>query len=107
MKFVLAGLVALFVLGADMSFSGPSPSGVALSIVTTADGQPARRSVRRTARRTSRRTAERYSGYYGAPRIYPALPGGCVTVVVNGVRVHRCGGIYYRPSAGGYVVFHP
>lgn len=31
-----------------------------------------------------------------------ALPAGCVATVVNGVRVHRCGAVVYRPvvSAG-------
>lgn len=26
------------------------------------------------------------------------LPAGCVPVVVNGVRVHRCGNVVYRPT---------
>jgi MFS superfamily sulfate permease-like transporter len=31
-----------------------------------------------------------------------ALPAGCVSTIVNGVRVHRCGAVMYRPvvSAG-------
>jgi hypothetical protein len=27
-----------------------------------------------------------------------ALPRGCVGAVVNGVRVHRCGAVVYRPT---------
>jgi hypothetical protein len=52
------------------------------------------------ARRTTRR-AIALSGIYVA-----ALPPACVRVTVNGTRLWRCGGIYYRAYDGRYVVVY-
>lgn len=50
--------------------------------------------ARRTRRRTVRRTA-----------VYAAtLPRGCTNVTINGGLLHQCGGIYYQPYNGQYVV---
>lgn len=107
MKHFLAMLIVSLIFAADLSLPQFHQLSKGTSFISTAEAQPARRSVRRTARRTSRRTTARHSAYYAPPRVYPALPGGCVSVVVNGVRVHRCGSLYYRPASGGYVVFTP
>ena len=48
----------------------------------------------RTARRTIRRT-----GVYVA-----TLPRGCIRTTMHGYSVWRCGGVYYQPHGGRYVV---
>lgn len=55
-------------------------------------------SVAGVARRTTRRTIARTSVYVAA------LPVGCSTVMINGVSVSQCGGVYYQPYGGRYVV---
>lgn len=55
-------------------------------------------SVAGVARRTTRRTIRRTSRYVAV------LPGGCSTVVVNGVTLHQCGGVYYQSSGSQYVI---
>jgi hypothetical protein len=52
------------------------------------------------ARRATRR-ALALSGIYVA-----ALPPACVRVTVDGMRLWRCGGIYYRAYSGRYVVVY-
>ena len=32
------------------------------------------------------------------------LPAHCSAVIVDGVHLHRCGGVYYRPHGSRYVV---
>lgn len=54
-------------------------------------------SVAGVARRTTRRTIRR--GAYVA-----SLPRTCVRATVYGYAVYQCGGVYYQPSGGGYVV---
>jgi hypothetical protein len=50
--------------------------------------------ARRTRRRVIRRTA-----------VYAAtLPRGCTNVTINGGLLHQCGGTYYQPYNGQYVV---
>ena len=55
-------------------------------------------SVAGVARRTTRRTIRRTSVYVAT------LPRGCATVVIEGVTLHQCGGTYYQPYGGQYVV---
>jgi hypothetical protein len=57
-------------------------------------------SVAGVARRTTRRVIRRSTIYVAA------LPRGCVTTSVNGVTVWRCGGTYYQPYGGRYVVVY-
>ena len=57
-------------------------------------------SVAGVARRTTRRTIRRSTVYVAA------LPAGCVRTSVNGVVVWRCGGVYYQPYGGRYVVVY-
>lgn len=54
-------------------------------------------SVAGVARRTTRRTIRR--GAYVA-----SLPHTCARATVYGYAVYQCGGVYYQPSGGGYVV---
>jgi hypothetical protein len=82
---------------ASVSFPG-------LAIVSGAEarvGRPATpRSVAGVARRTTRRTIRRSAIYVST------LPAGCVRTSVNGVAVSRCGGTYYQPYGGRYVVIY-
>ena len=55
-------------------------------------------SVAGVARRTTRRTIRRTSIYAAT------LPRGCTTVVIEGTSLHQCGGTYYQPYGGQYVV---
>ncbi len=55
-------------------------------------------SVAGVARRTSRRVVRRTSVYVAA------LPGGCSTVVIEGVTLHQCGTTYYQAVDSQYVV---
>lgn len=62
-------------------------------------GRPATpASVAGVARRTTRRTIHRTSV------VAATLPRGCSTVVIEGTRLHHCGGTYYLASGGKYVV---
>ena len=74
------------------------------SFVSSAEARVGRprtpRSVAGVARRTTRRTIRRSAVYLST------LPGGCGTVVVNGMRLTRCGGVYYQPYGGRYVVVY-
>ena len=56
------------------------------------------RSVGGVARRTTRRVVRRTTNYVAV------LPAGCEVVVVNDVSLHSCGGVYYEPYNGQYVV---
>jgi hypothetical protein len=55
-------------------------------------------SVAGVARRTTRRTIYRTTAYVAA------LPAGCTTVIVSGVSLHQCGGVYYQPYNNQYVI---
>jgi len=55
-------------------------------------------SVAGVARRTTRRTIRRTTVYAAT------LPRGCTTVVIEGTRLHQCGGTYYQPYNNQYVV---
>lgn len=55
-------------------------------------------SVAGVARRTTRRTIARTTVYVST------LPPSCSIVVVNGVSLSQCGGVYYQPYGGRYVV---
>jgi hypothetical protein len=57
-------------------------------------------SVAGVARRTTRRVVRRSTIYVAA------LPAACVRVSVNGAVVWRCGGTYYQPYGGRYVVVY-
>jgi hypothetical protein len=52
------------------------------------------------ARRTTRRVIRRSTVYVAA------LPAGCVRTSINGVVLWSCGGVYYQPYGGRYVVVY-
>jgi hypothetical protein len=77
------------------------PGGFFVSEAQARIGRPATpRSVAGVARRTTRRTIRRTSRYVAT------LPRGCTTVVIEGTALHHCGGTYYQPYGGRYVVVH-
>jgi hypothetical protein len=51
------------------------------------------------ARRTTRRVIRR-GAYVGA------IPAGCAIGTYYGYRLYYCGGVYYQPSGGGYVIVY-
>lgn len=55
-------------------------------------------SVAGVARRTTRRTIRRTTAYVAT------LPRGCSTTVIEGMSLYQCGGTYYQPYGGRYVV---
>jgi hypothetical protein len=57
-------------------------------------------SVAGVARRTTRRVIRRSATYIAV------LPRGCGGVTINGVALYRCGGSYYQPYGGRYVVVY-
>lgn len=62
-------------------------------------GRPATAtSVAGVARRTTRRVVRRTTVYV------TTLPAGCTTVVIDNVSLRSCGGVYYQPYQGQYVV---
>lgn len=52
------------------------------------------------ARRTTRRVIRRSAIYAST------LPAGCLSVMVNGIAIWRCGSVYYQPYGGRYVVVY-
>jgi hypothetical protein len=77
------------------------PAGSLVSSAEARVGRPLTAgSVAGVARRTTRRTIRR-STIYSA-----TLPSGCATTSVNGITVWRCGGTYYQPYGGRYVVVY-
>lgn len=85
--------------------AGPDYLSSGIFLVSSAQarvGRPATPgSVAGVARRSTRRVIRR--GAYVA-----ALPAGCRQTTVDGYGVYACGGAYYQPSGGGYVIvtFH-
>lgn len=69
--------------------------------------------VRRTSRRTTRRAVHRHHavgaaavGAYAVGRRFYALPTGCGSIIVGGVRYYRCTDVYYRPYYEGATVVY-
>ncbi|OWK21799.1 hypothetical protein AJ88_11900 [Mesorhizobium amorphae CCBAU 01583] len=85
----------------DGLLSEPYPSVGFVSSAEARVGRPVTPgSVAGVARRTTRRVVRRSTTYIAA------LPAGCARVVVNGVALSRCGGVYYQPYGGRYVVVY-
>ncbi|WP_234716908.1 hypothetical protein [Ensifer adhaerens] len=79
----------------------PMPFGSFVSEAQAVVGRPVTPgSVAGVARRTTRRVIRRSAVYVAA------LPSGCVKTSINGVLIWRCGGIYYQPYDGRYVVVY-
>ena len=100
--FICRIVAACSAFAAGLAVSDRIPLTVEGSLVSSAQaviGRPATPgSAAGVARRTTRRTIARTSVYVAA------LPAGCSTVVVNGVSLSQCGGVYYQSSGGRYVV---
>ncbi|MFU0505770.1 hypothetical protein [Pseudaminobacter sp. NGMCC 1.201702] len=79
----------------------PTPFGSFISAAHAVVGRPLTPgSVAGVARRTTRRVIRRSSIYAAT------LPAGCTKMSINGAVVWRCGGIYYQPYGGRYVVVY-
>jgi hypothetical protein len=98
-NFVAAAIVSLAMLAADSLV--PMSIGSFVSEAHAVVGRPLTPgSVAGAARRTTRRVIRRSSVYVAA------LPTGCVQTTVNGLLIWRCGGVYYQPYGGRYVVVY-
>lgn len=103
LKTCFAAAVVGFALIATDGWLGTNviPAGTFVSSAEARVGRPLTPgSVAGVARRTTRRTIRRSAIYVST------LPAGCVNTVVNGVSVSRCGGTYYQPYGGRYVVVY-
>ena len=86
-------------LRACLVVDGLFPDGLVVSNAHAVIGRPLTpMSVAGVARRTTRRTIRRTTVYAAT------LPRGCTTVIVEGATLHQCGGTYYQPYGGQYVV---
>lgn len=98
-KVVSVAISGLALLAADTLL--PAPFGSFVSEAYAIVGRPLTPgSVAGVARRTTRRVIRRSSMYVAT------LPAGCVRANVNGIVVWRCGGAYYQPYGGRYVVVY-
>lgn len=98
-KLLLAPLVGLGMLAVDSLL--PTSLGLFVSEAHAVLGRPLTPgSVAGVARRTTRRVIRRSSIYVAT------LPAGCVRTSVNGAVVWSCGGAYYQPYGGRYVVVY-
>lgn len=98
-KFVYAAIAGFAVLAADVLT--PLPIDLLVSEAKARVGRPLTPgSVAGVARRTTRRVIRRSSIYVAT------LPAGCVRTSVNGAVVWSCGGAYYQPYGGRYVVVY-
>ncbi len=98
-KYVSAAVLSMALIAADSWMA--LPFGPFVSDAQARIGRPATPgSVAGVARRTTRRVIRRSTVYVAA------LPAGCVRTSVNGVVVWSCGGAYYQPYGGRYVVVY-
>ncbi|KOF20076.1 hypothetical protein AC244_09200 [Ensifer adhaerens] len=98
-KVLCAAIAGLAMLAVDSLM--PMPFGSFVSEAQAVVGRPVTPgSVAGVARRTTRRVIRRSAVYVAA------LPSGCVKTSINGVLIWRCGGIYYQPYDGRYVVVY-
>jgi len=88
-------------LAAGLLLDGGFDSGIVVSEAQARVGRPATPgSVAGVARRTTRRTIRRSTIYIAT------LPRGCTTVNIDGTMLSKCGGTYYQPHNGQYVVVY-
>lgn len=99
LKLLPVAIAGLAMLAADNLV--PAPFGSFVSGAHAIIGRPVTPgSVAGVARRTTRRVIRRSTVYAAT------LPAGCVRTSVNGAVVWRCGGVYYQPYDGRYVVVY-
>ena len=101
-KYALAlGLVTAFLVTDGLSQGDLTPFGSFVSSAEARVGRPLTpASVAGVARRTTRRTIRRSTIYIAT------LPAACVRVNVNGMTLSQCGGVYYQPYGGRYVMVY-
>lgn len=98
-KLVLATVTALTMFAVDSVV--PLPLGTFVSKAQAGVGRPLTPdSVAGVARRTTRREIRRSSVYVAT------LPTGCISTSINAAVVWRCGGAYYQPYGGRFVVVY-
>jgi hypothetical protein len=101
-KSALAALALVFAAG-DIEIGGQQVSLGLIKIDTSAEARVGRPltpiSGAGVARRTTRRVIRR--GAYIA-----VLPAGCPYGMYYGYNLYYCGGTYYQPSSGGYVIVY-
>lgn len=101
-KYLSAAAVVAAVIATEGWLAGQS--GQASFIIAEAEARVGRPltpgSVAGVARRTTRRTVRRSAIYVAA------LPAACVKTSISGIVVWRCGGTYYQPYGGHYVVVY-
>jgi hypothetical protein len=86
-------------LAAGFLVDGGLHIGIVVSEAQARIGRPATPgSVAGVARRTTRRRIRRTTIYVAT------LPRGCTTVNIDGTVLSQCGGTYYQPYNGQYVV---
>lgn len=99
LKILPVALAGLAMLAVDHVV--PTPFGSFVSEAHAIVGRPITPgSVAGVARRTTRRVIRRSTVYAAT------LPAGCVRSSVSGTVVWRCGGVYYQPYDGRYVVVY-
>jgi hypothetical protein len=101
-KYALAlGLVTAFLVGDGLLDGRLVPVGSIVSSAEARVGHPLTPgSVAGVARRTTRRTIRRSTVYIAR------LPAHCTRININGVILSHCGGVYYQPYGGRYVMVH-
>jgi hypothetical protein len=101
-KSSLAALALVFVAG-DVEVGGQQVSLGLVRMTTGAEARVGRPltpvSAAGVARRTTRRVIRR--GAYIA-----TIPAGCPYGAYYGYNLYYCGGTYYQPSNGGYVIVY-
>jgi hypothetical protein len=98
-KFVGTVIASLSLLVVDTIV--PVPIGSFVSEAHAVVGRPLTPgSVAGVARRTTRRVIRRSTVYVST------LPAGCIRTSVNGVVIWQCGGVYYQPYSGRYVMVY-
>lgn len=98
-KIVPAALAGLAMLAMDSMM--PPLFGSFISDAQARVGRPLTPvSVAGVSRRTTRRVIRRSTVYV------VTLPAGCLRMSVNGTVIWRCGGVYYQPYGGRYVVVY-
>ena len=95
------GALAVGLMATALILDGWIPFGFVVPEAQAVVGRPLTPgSVAGVARRTTRRTIRRSTIYAST------LPAGCTTVVVEGAALKSCGGTYYQPYGGQYVVVY-
>lgn len=98
-RMVLSILFGCCLMITDVAMDGLFSNGFMVNEARAVVGRPlSPGSVAGVARRTSRRVVRRTSVYVAA------LPGGCSTVVIDGMTLHQCGTTYYQAVDNQYVI---